>query len=138
ERGAVRLDPGKEGQYVGAEVDLAQLRDLDRRLLLPRVVELEDASHAHEPLTGDLALGDGSLPKPAPRVIPASNLDALAAIGLDVVPRGLQRLGISEEQIEDALGVGLYIAAEASKAGIDGLTGLALEIIEQDVVTVGD
>jgi hypothetical protein len=69
---------------------------------------------------------------------PPGDLDTLAAIVLQIVLRGPQLGLIGEEQIENALGVGLNVTAEASEPGVDAVAGFVLEVVEEDVVSVGD
>jgi hypothetical protein len=63
ERRSVLLEPGKEGEHVRAEKGCPQLLDFCRRLLLPRLVELEDATEPHEPLAGDVFLASAASQK---------------------------------------------------------------------------
>ena len=132
------LDPGKAGQQVRLEMGRAHFSISDGGFFLPRLVELEDASDARQPLAVDGKFGDCGLPESTTRVKPAGDLDTLAAIVLWIEPRGRQLGPIGEEEIEDALGVGLHIAAEAPEPGVDGGAGFVLEVVEQDVISVDD
>ena len=74
---------------MGTEVGGTKELDLGRRLLLPRLVELEDPTDPHQPLARDGILGDRGLPEATARVKPTDHLDALAAVVFDVAKRTL-------------------------------------------------
>src|SRR5690606_19165276 len=77
EEGALLLDPVEEQIDVGAQELRPQTLDLGGRFVLPRGVELEDTSNAHEPLSRDGALRCRSLPEAPPAMIPTADLGAL-------------------------------------------------------------
>src|SRR5690606_34386873 len=137
ELGSLLLDPREEREHVRAEVGFTQLLNLRWRLLLPRLVEFEDPPDPHQPFASDSVLRNGGLPEATTRVVPTAYFDAAAAVMLDVVLRSVDLGRVGKEQIEDAFGVGLHIAAEASEAGVDGTAGFPLEVIVEDVVSVG-
>src|SRR5215208_7089960 len=68
---------------------------------------------------------------------PTADLVSLAEIRLAVV--GWRSLGWRrEQQVVDALGVGLDVAGEAAEQLADRRRGLAWQVLEEDVIGVGD
>ncbi|NDB36158.1 MAG: hypothetical protein EB023_12655 [Flavobacteriia bacterium] len=61
--------------------------------------------------------------------------DLLAHLGRVGVGR---RVGLAKQDVEDALGVGLHVAGEAAEELADRGAGLALGVLEEDGVSVGD
>jgi hypothetical protein len=89
-------------------------------------------------LASDLAFRDGGFPKATARVVPASNFHALAAVVLEVRRLLFELGGVSENEVEHALGIGLHVTAKAAEVGVDCFAVFLVEILEQDVVAVGE
>lgn len=138
ERGPLLLDSRKECSHVRPKVHISKLLDFRRRPLLPRCIEFEESANAYQSFTRDRTFGDGCLPEAATHVIPASDFDALGAVVFHFVTRVADCRFVGEEQIEHALGVCLDVAAEAAKAAVNCGARFSLEVIEQNVVAVGD
>ena len=82
------VGPREERVDVRPQVRVAQPLDLDRRLVLPRRMELEDATDAREPLRRD-ALRERRLEELAAQVGPASARSSLGKGNDDVTIRNL-------------------------------------------------
>ena len=113
-------DPLEEAVDVKPQELSAKSLDLGRRFVLPRSIKLEDASDAHERFLRDLTLRRRSLPKTSPCVIPTADLDALAAVVLEIIGLLPKLVFVRKQQVEDRLRVGLNVAAVTSKALVDG------------------
>src|SRR5665213_2713673 len=131
------LGPGEEGLQVRSRVRLAQRRAFGGRVALPLAFEGEDATEPRQSFAGHGALGDGRLPVPPAGVAQTTNLYALGAVGIGAtVGRVLGRR--PEQDVVDALGVGLHVAGEPLEHLADGGRGLARRVLEENVIAIGD
>ena len=120
------------------QVQLPQRPDLVWRLATPGAIQIEDPLDAQDALARDrIFAGDRGLPQLAPAMRPAPDLLALGEVGLAVVGRQALIRGL-EQQIVDALGVGLDVAGEAAEQLADGGRGLLGQVLDEDVIGVGD
>ena len=123
---------------MGPQVQLPQRPDLVWRLAPSGAIQIEDPQDAQDSLARDrIFAGDRRLPQLAPCVRPAPDLLALGEVGLAVVGRRALIRGL-EQQIVDALGVGLDVAGEAAEQLADGGRSLLGQELEEDVIGVGD
>jgi hypothetical protein len=129
-------DPREEGVGVRPQVPLALGLDLGVREIAPGAVEVEDALDAQHGLARDGVLrGDRGLPELATAVAPAADLVADGGV---VVLGRRALIRRPEQEVVGALGVDLDVAAEAAKQLADRRRGLARQVLEEDVVRVGD
>jgi hypothetical protein len=123
--------------HEGTEVGVAQELDLGGRWAssAKRLVEVVDLSDAKERGASDIALRHGRLPVLAPGVGPTPDLDARASVVLEVV---LTPFILRPEQEVVAAGGTVNVAVKALEEAVDGGTGVPGNVVEQDVVLVGD
>jgi len=120
---------------VGTEVEHAHGLDVLGRLALPRAIKREDP---REGLASNRIFGrDGGLPDRPSGVTPAPDLGAPARGGI-VIKAPEVRVRWPEDEVVDALGVGLDVAGEPAKHLADRGGGLPGGILEEHVVAIGD
>jgi hypothetical protein len=113
ERRTLPLDPREKAVDVRTQKQRSQALDLGRRLVLPRAVQLENATDAHQSFARDRTLRDSGLPETASTVKPTGDFRSCAPVVLETGRLFPQLGGVGKEQVEDSLSVGLNVARKS-------------------------